>query len=36
LHQQVENLALVVDSSPEPESPAADHDGHFIEMPMRG
>ena len=36
LHQQVENLALVVDSSPEPESSAADQNRHLIEVPLRG
>jgi hypothetical protein len=33
LHQQVENLALIVDRPPEPEPPAADQNRHFIEMP---
>jgi hypothetical protein len=35
LHQQVENLAIVVDRPPEPELSAADQNRHFIEMPMR-
>jgi hypothetical protein len=33
LHQQVENLALVVDRSPEPESSAGDQNRHLVEMP---
>src|ERR1700760_3710672 len=36
LHQQIENLAFVVDRSPEPEPPASDQNRHFIEMPLRG
>jgi hypothetical protein len=36
LHKEIENLALVVDRPPEIESPAADQDGHLVEMPMRG
>ena len=36
LHQQIENLAFVVDRSPEPESPAGDQNCHLVQMPMRG
>src|SRR6516165_835431 len=36
LHEKVENLALAVHRSPEPELPAADHYGHLVEMPLRG
>ena len=36
LHQQIENLAFVVDRSPEPESPAGDQDCHLVQMPVRG
>jgi hypothetical protein len=36
LHEEIENLALVVDRPPEPESFAADHDRHLVEMPLRG
>jgi hypothetical protein len=36
LHEQVENLALAVHCSPEPERLAADHHGHLVEMPLRG
>src|SRR5260370_41986162 len=36
LHEQVENLALAVHRSPEPELLAADHHGHLVEMPLRG
>jgi hypothetical protein len=36
LHKEIENLALVVDRSPEPESSAADQNRHLIEMPLRG
>ena len=36
LHQQVENLALVVDRSPEPESSAGDQNRHLVEMPSLG
>jgi hypothetical protein len=35
LHEQVENLCLVVDRQPEPESSAADQNSHFVEMPLR-
>jgi hypothetical protein len=35
LHEQVENLALVVDRSPEPESSAGDQNSHFVEIPPR-
>jgi hypothetical protein len=33
LHQQIENLALVVDRAREPELPARNHHGHLVEMP---
>src|ERR1700722_701544 len=36
LHEQVENLAFVVNRAPEPELPARDRHGHLIEMPPRG
>jgi hypothetical protein len=36
LHRQVENLALVVDRSPDPESSAGDQNRHLIETPLRG
>ena len=36
LHEQVENFALAVDGAPKPELLAADHNGHLIEMPLRG
>ena len=36
LHQQIENLAFVVDRSPEPESPAGDQNRHLVQMPVRG
>jgi hypothetical protein len=35
LHEQVENLAFVVNRAPQPELPAPNHDGHLIEMPTR-
>src|SRR5580700_2098911 len=35
LHEQVENLAFVVNRAPEPELPARNHHSHLIEMPMR-
>jgi hypothetical protein len=35
LHEQVENLAFVVDRAPEPEPPACNHHGHLVEMPPR-
>ena len=35
LHEQVENLAFVVDCALKPELPARNH-GHLIEMPPRG
>jgi hypothetical protein len=34
--QQIENLAFVVDRSPEPESPAGDQNCHLVQMPVRG
>jgi hypothetical protein len=33
LHKQIENLAFVVDRSPEPESPAGDQNRHLVQMP---
>src|SRR5580704_13713436 len=36
LHEQIENLALAVHRSPQPEPLAADHHGHLVEMPLRG
>jgi hypothetical protein len=33
LHEKIENLAFVIDRSPEPEPSAADQNRHFIEMP---
>jgi hypothetical protein len=36
LHEQVENLAFVVDCAPKPERPPRDRHGHLIEMPPRG
>jgi hypothetical protein len=36
LHEQVENLAFVVNRAPQPEMPARDRHGHLIEMPPRG
>jgi hypothetical protein len=36
LHQQIENLAFVVDRSPESESPAGDQNCHLVQMPVRG
>jgi len=33
LHQEVQHLALVVDSAPQPMFPAADLDNHLVEMP---
>jgi hypothetical protein len=35
LHQQVENLAFVVNRAPEPELRARNYHGHLIEMPPR-
>jgi hypothetical protein len=35
LHQQIENLAFIVDGSPQPELLSANDDGHLVEMPMR-
>ena len=35
LHEQIEDLAFVVDRTPEPESPTHDHHGHLIEVPSR-
>ena len=36
LHEQVENLAFVVNRAPQPELLARDRHGHLIEMPPRG
>src|SRR5271154_6256276 len=36
LPKEIENLALVVDRPPEPESSAADQDSHLVRMPVRG
>jgi hypothetical protein len=36
LHEQVENLAFVVNRAPKPELPPRDRHGHLIEMPPRG
>jgi hypothetical protein len=35
LHEQVENLAFVVNRTPQPELPPRDRHGHFAEMPPR-
>ena len=35
LHEQVENLAFVVNRAPQSELPARNHHGHLIEMPPR-
>src|SRR5271166_2824518 len=35
LHQQIENLAFIVDRAPEPELPARNRNGHLVEMPSR-
>jgi hypothetical protein len=35
LHQQVEDLAFVVDCAPQPELPARNPHGHLVEMPAR-
>jgi hypothetical protein len=35
LHQQVENLAFIVDRALEPEPPARNRHGHLVEMPSR-
>jgi hypothetical protein len=35
LHEQVENLAFVVNRAPQPELPARNHHSHLIEMPRR-
>jgi hypothetical protein len=36
LHQQIENLAFIVDGSPKPKLPTRNHHGHLVEMPSRG
>src|SRR5271167_2847394 len=35
LHQQIENLAFVVNRAPKPEPPARNRHGHLVEMPPR-
>jgi hypothetical protein len=35
LHEQVENLAFIVNRAPEPELPTRNRCGHLIEMPTR-
>jgi hypothetical protein len=35
LHEQVENLAFVVNRAPQPKLPARDRHGHLIEMPTQ-
>jgi hypothetical protein len=35
LHEQIKNLAFIVDSASEPELPPRNHHGHLIEMPPR-
>jgi hypothetical protein len=35
LHEQVENLAFVVNRAPQPELPARNRHGHLVEMPPR-
>jgi hypothetical protein len=35
LHQQIENLAFIVDGSPQPKRPTRNHHGHLVEMPSR-
>ena len=35
-NKEIENLALVVDRPPEPESFAGDQDRHLVEMPLGG
>jgi hypothetical protein len=35
LHEQVENLAFIVDSAPEPELPPGNRHRHLIETPLR-
>jgi hypothetical protein len=36
LYKEIENLALVVDRPPEPESSAPDQNSHLVEMAMYG
>ena len=33
LHEQIENLAFIVNRSPKPESPAGDQNCHLVQMP---
>jgi hypothetical protein len=35
LHQQVENLAFVVNRAPQLKLAARNHHGHLVEMPLR-
>jgi hypothetical protein len=35
LHEQIENLAFVVDRAPQPELSAPNHHGHLVEVPPR-
>ena len=35
LDQQVQDLALAIDRSPQPEPPSIDGDNHFVEMPLQ-
>ena len=35
LHQEIENLAFVVNRGPQPEPPARNRDDHLVEMPTR-
>src|SRR5215217_4131567 len=34
LHEQVQDLALAVDGSPQPQAFAPNHDRHFVEVPL--
>jgi hypothetical protein len=34
LHEEIQNLALIVDGTPQPMSLPSDNDGHFIEVPI--
>src|SRR5918993_139661 len=35
LHEDVQDLALAVDRSPQPQALASDHDSHLVEVPLR-
>jgi hypothetical protein len=35
LHQQIENVAFIVDGSPQSKLPTRNHHGHLVEMPSR-